>query len=355
MQKKYAVSVLVIASLILAAALLLPKYDQDNLKLPASAPTRATDTATSLTPKNVNNATRSTKHVTVRKNNDYTLSGIITLNGAHDLTICHKIIAGGYNPCIRLENCYNIRITLNKLWHSKKPALVLYNCRNILVDHNFFNDVATGVYAEKSETGGVKIDYNQFLNMQGPYPRGQFVQFNDINGAGNSISYNKGENIAGQSNPEDAISLFKSNGTAKSPVLIKGNWIRGGGPGKTGGGIMLGDNGGSYLTAIDNTLVDPGQYGIAISGGDNNSIIRNLIYARSQSFTNVGIYVAGFGGANCTNSTVAFNKVHYLNNANVENDFWIGPHAEKPLKWETNLWGAKIGSVILPAKIFSPK
>lgn len=284
----------------------------------------------------------------------YVHSAPIVLNGAHDIVISHKVIIGGEAPCIRLDNCYNIHITLNKLWHSKKVGLLLYNCRNIRVDHNFLYDVSTGVYAEKSKKGGIKVEYNQFLNMQGPFPRGQFVQFNAINGTGNSISYNKGENIFGKSYPEDAISLFKSNGTPNSPILIKGNWIRGGGPSKTGGGIMLGDNGGSYLIAIENILVDPGQYGIAISGGDHNSIIGNSIYARSQFFTNVGLYVAGFG-VNCTNSTVAFNKVHYLNSKQFENNFWLGPNADKPRQWETNHWQAPINDAILPSKIISLK
>jgi len=34
-----------------------------------------------------------------------------------------------------------------------------------------------------------------------------------------------------------------------------------------GGGIMLGDGGGSNIVAKNNILVDPGQYGMAVSGG----------------------------------------------------------------------------------------
>lgn len=293
--------------------------------------------------------------ITTRNITPYLPSIDISLKNVHDITISHKAIAGGDAPCITLINCYNIHITFNRLSNSKKSGLFIYNCRNILIEHNFFSDVSSGIYAEKSVSGGIKVEHNQFLNMQGPFPRGQFVQFNNINGPGNSISYNKCENIFGKSNPEDAISLFKSNGTAGSPIIIKANWIRGGGPSKTGGGIMLGDNGGSYLAAIENILVDPGQYGIAIAGGDHNSIIGNSIYAQSKSFTNVGLYVAGFGGIRCTNSTVAYNKVHYLNSKQSENDSWLGPNADKPLQWDTNYWQAPIDKSILPFHLISLK
>jgi parallel beta-helix repeat protein len=284
----------------------------------------------------------------VGRNDIYTRSGIVVLNGAHDLTIAGKSIAGGAAPAISLSNCYNIRITRNKLYNSVGVGIHLYNCENITIDHNYFANVSTGVYAEKVNKGGIIVDRNQFLNMQGPFPRGQCIQFNEVNGPGNAIIYNRCENVLGKSNAEDAISLYKCNGTAGSPIIVKGNWIRGGGPSRSGGGIMLGDSGGSYQTASDNILVDPGQYGIAISGGDHNAIINNSIYGRPQPFTNVGLYVAGFNGSVCTNSTVARNKVRYFNSKRNENDAWISPGTPKPAGLETNSWGANIGPSILP-------
>ena len=282
---------------------------------------------------------------------DYTRSGIISLNGAHHLIIAGKSIAGGAVPSISLYNCYHIRITGNKLFNSTNEGIHLYNCDHITVDHNYFTNVSTGVYAEQSIKGGIVVAHNQFLNMQGPYPRGQCVQFNKIRGPGNGITYNRCENIPGKSNPEDIISLYKSAGTAESPIIVKGNWIRGGGPSRSGGGIMLGDNGGSYQTAEDNVLVDPGQYGMAISGGDHNAIINNCIYARSQPFTNVGLYVAGYNGAVCTYSTVAGNKVRFFDRNHHQNNAWMGPGISTPSGWETNSWGANIGPDLLPGVI----
>jgi hypothetical protein len=277
----------------------------------------------------------------------------IRLVGAHDIIITGENIIGGSAPCIELYECYNITIVHNKLSASSQTGISLFNCYNINIQHNHINNVSTAVYAENIHQGRIVVNNNQFLNMQGPYPRGQCVQFNNVNGPGNEICYNKCENIGGRSNPEDAINLYKSNGMPGSPIIIKGNWIRGGGPSKSGGGIMLGDSGGSYQIALNNILVDPGQYGIAISGGDRNAIIANSIYGRAQRFTNVGLYVAGYNGAICTNSTVKLNRVNYFNNSQKANHSWIGPNTSKPQGWETNTWGADIGSKILPKAIIN--
>lgn len=274
---------------------------------------------------------------------------VIYLKGLHDITISRQTIAGGSKACITLINCYNIKVTQNKLCNSTDVGIRMYNCRDIHVFDNYFNNLSTGVYAERTLGGGIQIDHNQFLNMQGPYPRGQFVQLNNINGPGNLISYNRCENVAGKSNPEDGISLYKCNGTQRSGIIVKGNWIRGGGPSKSGGGIMLGDSGGSYQIALDNILVDPGQYGIAITGGDHNAIVGNSIYARPQYFTNVGVYVAGYNGAVCSNITVADNKVRYYNSNKDINNFWLGPGVRVPIGWTSNSVKTHIDDHLLPA------
>jgi hypothetical protein len=121
-------------------------------------------------------------------------------------------------------------------------------------------------------------------------PRGQFVQFDKVVGGENRISCNVGRNQPGQGTPEDAISLYKSHGAQNLPISVLYNLIIGGGPSDSGGGIMLGDDGGSYQLAKGNILIDPGQYGIGVASGNNMTIADNLVYARKQPFTNVGIY-----------------------------------------------------------------
>lgn len=284
----------------------------------------------------------------------YTPSSVINLNGSHDITISGKAINGGNVSAITLNHCYNVHITLNRLGNSKREAVAIYNCTNITIDNNFVTNASCGVYVETS-TGGITIKNNQFLNIQGPFPRGQFVQFNTVSGANNTIINNKCENIFGQSNPQEAINLYKSNGTSLSPILVDGNWIRGGGPAASGGGIQIGDNGGSYELASNNIMVNPGQMGISISGGSHQSAINNTIYEKQQSFTNVGIAVWSWRGYAVTNSTVSGNKVKFINRANYENDHWLAPGQAIPAGWNTNIWDANINESILPAVIITKK
>lgn len=285
----------------------------------------------------------------------YTASGVINLTNQHDITISGKSIAGGNVPCITLTNCYNIHITGCKLYNSTDVGIHMYKCANVTVDNSYFTNVASGVYAEQTSNGGIVVNSNQFYNMVGPYPRGQFVQFNNVNGSGSAVTNNKGENIFGQSHAEDAISMYQSNGTPSSPIMISGNWIRGGGPSSSGGGIMLGDEGGSYLTAQNNILVNPGEYGMAIAGGDHNSIINNTIYGIQQSFTNVGLYVNSINGYTVTNSTVSGNKVLFFNSSNYPNPCWLAPGTNKPSGWDTaNTWGANnLSASVLPGVIIT--
>jgi len=315
-------------------------------------PATSTTTGSGATSTTTSGSTTATP-VTSASPINYTPSGVISLDGSHDITISGKSINGGPVPAISLSNCYNVHITQNKLGNSTDVGIKLFNCKNITIDYNYITNVSGGVYVVQSSQGGIIVNNNQFLNMNGPSPRGQFVQFDNVSGPNNSISYNKGENISGQSNPQDAINLFMSNGTAASPIQVTGNWIRGGGPSTTGSGIMLGDYGGSYEVASNNILVDPGQCGMAIAGGDHMSIINNSIYARAQSFTNVGIYVWGQAGYAITNSTVSGNNVKFISQQYGENDSWLASGTPIPTGWNTNIFGANITSSILPSVIIT--
>jgi parallel beta-helix repeat protein len=283
----------------------------------------------------------------------YLPSRVISLSGVSGRTISGKSIAGGTEAAISLSNCHDITITNCKLYNSTNVGIYLYNCYNIIITQNYFTNVSTGVYADHSSQGGINVYQNQFLNMQGPFPRGQFVQFNNVNGGYNQINGNICENILGQSNPEDAISLFQCYGVAGNPIRVNGNVIRGGGPSTSGGGIMLGDSGGAYIVADGNMLVNPGQYGMAISGGSNNSITNNIVYGASQSFTNIGMYVAAFGSFPIVNSTVSGNRVKFYNAAGVLNGAWVGPGVTTPAGWSTNDWDANIDATILPATLIT--
>jgi hypothetical protein len=315
-----------------------------------------TTTTTTTTPTTTTTTTSSVSTVTSLASLVFSSASAINLNGASGQTISGKSISGGSVPCITLTNCHDIHITKNKLQSSSTIGILLTNCYNITIDYNFITNVSTGVYVANSSGGNIVVNYNQFRNMKGPYPRGQFVQFQNVSGAGLSISYNKAENIMGASYPEDAINLYMSKGTSTSPLKVVGNWIRGGGPSRTGGGICVGDNGGSYQYIANNILVNPGQYGIGITGGDHHSVINNQIFSSQWTFSNVGFDIYSQKGSlsympTVTSATVSGNQVNWTNSAGIKNPNWISPGDVTPTGWSTNTWYSSITSSILPTTI----
>lgn len=283
----------------------------------------------------------------------YTASQPISLNGASNMVISDLDISNPNGNAIILSNCSNITIEKCFLHNSTGNGIQLYNCTNITITNNRFETVATGVYAIQSQ--GIKVTYNDSKNVQGPLPRGQMAQFNEVSGGGNQINFNVSENTLGQSTPEDAINIYRSNGLPNDPIQIYGNWIRGGGPSMAGSGIMAGDNGGSYIVVKDNILVNPGQVGIAIPGGHHNQLINNKVYGASQPFTNVGLYVWNWSGnpagTVCNNHTVSGNEVHWTNKDGNLSHRWDGGNCGTITGWNNNTWGASIDETILPAKI----
>ena len=277
----------------------------------------------------------------------YTISAPISLDGKSNMTISYLEITNPTGHCIKLANCSNITIQYCKLGPSKGEGVFLSNCTNITVRDCTMDYVESGVVADIGSA--IKVLYNDIRNVQGPMPRGQLVQFGDVNGAGSSISYNVGENILGQSYPEDAISLCRSNGAAGSPIQIIGNKIRGGGPSGSGGGIMSGDLGGSYVLVKDNILVNPGQYGLTVSSGHDIEISNNKIYSAQLPFSNVGLSAYKQYDISTYNITISNNAVNFTNKNGVLNDMWNANNCGIVVGWSTNYHDSSVTASILPA------
>ena len=279
----------------------------------------------------------------------YTDSAPIVLDGKSNQTISMLSINNPSGHCIKLANCSNIIIQNCKLGPAKNEGVYLYNCKNITITNCSMDSIDSGVVADACT--GIVVTYNDVRNVQGPMPRGQMVQFGHVYGAGNSISYNVGENILGQSFPEDEISLYMSNGTAADPIKVIGNWIRGGGPSGSGGGIMTGDQGGSYVLVQDNILVNPGQYGITISSGNNITIKNNKIYSMKQSISNIGLSAFKQYPINSFSNTIMNNEVNFTNKDGVLNNMWNAGNMGEVIGWVTNSYNANLNSSILPVQI----
>lgn len=258
---------------------------------------------------------------------------------------------------ITLWNCENVIIRNCKFIDVDiKVAIYAERGSNILVTDNTFENVH-GAFISGGSKGNIRFEHNDVKNILGNLRGGsvfsQAVHFNKSSGPGNSISYNSIENIANESSPEDIINIFATNGTPESPLLIKGNWLRGGGPSPSGGGILLGDHGGSYLTAEDNILVDPGQYGMAIGGGDNMTIRNNKIYGKRQSFTNVGLYAVNWTSkvSPSYNITIENNEINFTNSKNSLNNIWFDASVGTIKGRDTNKYNKDLNESILPKVI----
>jgi parallel beta-helix repeat protein len=279
----------------------------------------------------------------------YTVAAPVVLVGIKNQTIKGLKITNPSGHCISLTNCSNITIQNCKLGPSKKEGVYIYNCTNITVNNCSMSNIETGVYAAKST--GIKVTNNDVLNVQGPFPKGQMVQFDKISDGGNRINYNVCENLTGQSTPEDVISLYMSNGTETDPIQIIGNWIRGGGPSTSGGGIMTGDNGGSYVLVQNNILVNPGQYGIAISSGNHISIKNNKVYSAKLVFTNVGLYAYNQYPSDCSSDTIMNNTLNFTHKGGTLNNTWTNGSCGDVFGWKTNYYDPRLNSSILPVKL----
>ncbi|MGW8258079.1 MAG: right-handed parallel beta-helix repeat-containing protein, partial [Thermoguttaceae bacterium] len=218
-------------------------------------------------------------------------------------------------------------------------------CDGVTVTNNRFEHVRSAVYAQDSSR--IVVTYNRCLNVQGPMPRGQFTQFNRVNGPGSRINFNFVENILGQNHAEDAINIFNSNGREKDPIQIIGNRIRGSSISPSGGGIMTGDGSGSYILVQNNTLVNPGQYGIAIAGGNHIQILSNRVFGQKQSFTNVGIYAWNQSTIPSYGHTVRGNQVKWFNKNGKLNSSWDGGNVGSIAGWKNNNWNADLDSSII--------
>ncbi|HLP03995.1 MAG TPA: right-handed parallel beta-helix repeat-containing protein [Paludibacter sp.] len=277
----------------------------------------------------------------------YAKSKPIVVTRKSNRSISGLNISNSKGNCITLSDCSDITIENCKLGPAIGEGISIRNCNNIVIRNCSMESIRTGVYAVASS--GIKVVYNDVKNVKGPMPRGQMVQFDKVTGPGNSISHNKAENISGESSPEDVISLFMSSGVDDDPIHVSGNQIRGGGPSVSGGGIMAGDRGGSYILVENNILVNPGQYGISVAGGHHITVRNNKIYAEKLPSNNVGLVAWNqYKNIDCYAITISNNKINYTNSKGILNNMWNAQNMGPVAGWETNKYSPELSGSILP-------
>lgn len=271
----------------------------------------------------------------------FTPSGPIILSSGQ--TVTGLRISNPNGACIQGNGVSNVHIYNNQIGPcgptENGVGISVNNAHEITVDHNSFDDVASGLYATSS-TNNIVFDHNYATRIRGPFPRGQIVQFNGVNGSGHKVTCN----VSDQTTPgyktgtEDHVNMYKSSGTAASPILIKYNKIRGGGPSQSGGGLMAGDEGSSYITIDTNILVNPGQYGIAIAGGHDNKLLNNEVYSASFPWTNIGSFVWNQYAPASYGHEVSGNRVNWTNSSGAANNWWDGANSG-PITMSNNVFG----------------
>lgn len=222
------------------------------------------------------------------------------------------------------------------------PSITINNCTNVTVMGNDFVDDTEPIYVVNSKN--VTISWNRYQNITGPHTRngsnrGNFTQW--VNSFGGSIHNNKG--IGGDT--EDIVSIYKSGGaSATSPLVIENNAFQGSNWTSTSGsGLMLGDGGGSHIVARNNTLVNPGQVGIGVSGGTDIHVTGNTVYGEKRTGSNVGIYVANYSGAAAMGGIeVGSNTVSWKNASGVNNGGYDSGSAGPVTGWSTNMFNANL-------------
>ncbi len=295
-----------------------------------------TDTPQKHNPPNpASNTTQTTKPIVLRDQQDKLIAGLtLDQSPSIQLTNCKDITIDQCNlRSIELINCSNIKIVNSWIHDSDRPAVTVDAGSDILVQGNRIERVASALYAHKAT--GIQFVGNNVHDVQGPMPRGQMVQFDKVTGKGNRITHNLVINHHEQSKPEDAISIFRSQGEPDDPIIIAHNTILGDPKhaskdmSDSGSGIMLGDGGGQHILCEDNLLISPGQVGIGVAGGDHITVRNNKVLGQTSNVSNVGIYVWNQSKQPGGTITLANNYSDWTNNQNKPNPWWDGGGFEK--------------------------
>lgn len=210
----------------------------------------------------------------------------ITISTTAAVTLDRMLIRHkGFGVFVQATANTNVTIT-NCVFQQTDPgsptetrAVYLLQPASFTCDHNRFID-GHGVLIDgnNANTTTLRVRWNDFVDL-GRFNSDTFigaVHFNHVeapNGA--EVSWNRITNHKGRSVAEDVIGMTDTNGASGNPIDIHHNLINGvyhytgDGAAHTGGGIDIGDLGGSWQNSHDNTLVRCTNNGLMIPAGSN--------------------------------------------------------------------------------------
>jgi len=239
---------------------------------------------------------------------------------------------------VTIRNC---RITdTNGNVISTGQAMYIDDCGDdIIIEGNWLEDVSAGVtFNQCDSVTGYRVRYNFFKNMQRSHNQGEGVFAQYCGPMDLWVHDNTFYGVPADCVVEDWINMYRSYGTSSLPIRIYNNRIQGSGTSASGGGIMSSDVGSEGVTSAvgwvlvyDNWLVDPGQYGIAMTAGHDVDVYDNSVFSSSNnpniSISNVGIYAARYGTSSTPGSfygcTITGNNVLWYEAGGTEEGSWF--------------------------------
>lgn len=167
-------------------------------------------------------------------------------------------------------------------------SVYAYKTLKLKYEHNFDKN-STGVFwsaPDVTPTVGL-YRYNKVVNTgrwlgSDPWLAHAF-QTNNVSVGGLEVAWNEFRNTYGQSDVEDPVNFYNSNGTSTAWWDVHHNLFDGGYPtttgvvSYTGAGLVLGDAGGSYQKAHENIFVSMTNKGVGIPAGDHLEIYSNVV------------------------------------------------------------------------------
>ncbi|MGI4734740.1 MAG: hypothetical protein ACRYG7_06120 [Janthinobacterium lividum] len=255
-----------------------------------------------------------------------------------------NLIEAGEGADLTVRNCHGQGLAPTVDKQAPGRFLDVYRPQRLIVEHNSLGQTSGIVVNRWSGTGApgqtLLVRYNQARNVDGRWRNGEgsthcsFLILNTVQHlAGVDIAYNEVLNAPDQSLVEDNINLFNSSGTAKSPLHVHDNFVRGAYPFPatanhfTGSGMTTdGDaktaaEAAGYIEADHNQFVATGNAGMNIAAGhdvyyhDNRAVTAGQLpdgRRFNAGFVGLGVFnfykqpVGVFGNNRVENNTIGF-------------------------------------------------
>jgi hypothetical protein len=325
--------------------------------------------------------------------------GFQNLDGRTNFTLENVIISNPNGKCLSVNNARNItvrNVTIENCATSRaltggysNPLISVFNSQNVTFENNLFrnnarrdasphrnnlidlrdtpdftmrNNEIRNLNSDINSGGGSDDQGNRVLLVRGNNNHNLTVEYNSYYNPGRnliqitgsrsqrnvSFSHNRSQGRGPwNSDFEDMINLYSASGTPDSPIRIFGNYLRDGGPSRTGTGLIVGDGGNGiateYVIVAENVMVNPGHVGINVAGGHNFTVRDNKIVGNVDvpHWTTVGFTVNHFQYTpECKNHVITGNRVNMRNQLQGGfNDSWIPGTCNNNVRFSNNIFG----------------